>query len=164
MKTFFYIILVFLFISCSRKDSEQVYKCNIFELYPWIEKGKIKEINLPNHPYVAYVDSTCEFSFGFQAYYKNIKPSNPKKVTISCEVYPYNLPNNVQLVLEMKENDTNIFWKSEEITNGKVGEWNKLLLSAYIPQKLPPDVSILVYLWSPNKETALVDNFLVKFE
>ncbi len=160
----FFISLTILFISCCNEKETDLYKGNITELLPWIDKEKIKEVQLPNHKYVAYVDSSNEFSYGFKAYYKDINPAKPKKVSISCEIYPYNLPNNVQLVLEMKENETNIFWKSEKIVNGRVGEWNKVTLKADIPQNLPPDVTISTYIWSPNKEAALVDNFIIKFE
>lgn len=165
MKVFFCLtISVFLFVSCCQNKDNDAYKGNISELLPWINKDLIKEVQFPNHSHVVYVDSTREFSFGFQAYYKDILPKKPKKVTITCQIYPYNLPNNVQLVLEMKENDTNIFWESENIKDGKVGEWNTVTLTADIPQNLPPNILISVYLWSPNKETALGDNFYIKFE
>ncbi len=134
------------------------------ELLPWIDKSGIKEINHPAHPYAVFVDTTREFSYGFRAYYKDIRPKNPKKVEASCNVYPYNLPNQVQLVVEMKENDTTIFWKSEKISNGKVAQWNNIVIRADIPQNLPPNVLIQVYLWSPAKEAALGDNFFIKFQ
>lgn len=134
------------------------------ELLPWIDKSGIIEINQPEHPYAVFVDTSREFSYGFRTYYKDIRPKNPKKVEVSCNVFPYNLPNQVQLVFEMKENDTTIFWESEKISNGKVAQWNNLVIRTDIPQNLPPNVLIQVYLWSPAKEVALGDNFFIKFE
>lgn len=153
-----------IFISCSTKKSDNAYSGNIEELLPWIDHSGIKEINQPDHSYAVFVDTTREFSYGFKAFYKDIRPKNPKKVEVSCNVFTYNLPNQVQLVFEMKENDTTILWKSEKINNGKVAQWNKLVLKADIPQNLPANVLIQVYLWSPAKEAALADNFLIKFE
>jgi len=158
-------IVIFFYSCCSNnKETNNSYQANISKLAPWIEKNFIKEVNLKDKKFVAYIDSSKEFSYGFRAYLKDINVSNPKKIKASCEVLPFNIPSNVQLVLEMKENDTNIFWKSEKITNGVAGEWKQIILEANIPQNLNPNVLILVYLWSPSKETAFADNFTITFE
>ncbi|MCX7861740.1 MAG: hypothetical protein N2449_01950 [Bacteroidales bacterium] len=165
MKTLcIYLILFTIIFSCTSEKSKSIYNGKMIELIPWINREWVKEVNLPDHPYAAFVDSVHEFSYGFKVYYKDIQPAKPKKIEVSCLIYPYNMPNNVQLVLEMKENDTNIFWKSEKIKTGKVGQWNEVTLTADIPQNLPPNVLIQIYLWSPNRESALGDNFLIKFE
>ncbi len=163
-KVSYFLTGIIFLVSCSNNSEQSGYKGNMSELVGWVKTELIKEVNLPEHPYAVFVDSSTEYSYGFTMLYKDIQPSKPKKAEISCNIFPYNLPNNVQLVFEMKEGDNNIYWTSAKIEKGKVGEWNNVILKADIPQNLPPNVVIKVYLWSPSKETALGDNFCIKFE
>jgi len=157
------------FYSCtsdSNSNEKNAYVADAIDLLPWINKDFTKEAKMDKHPYVFFVDTTHEFSYGFKALYKDIKVKNAKKMTVSCEGYLYQIPSRVQLVIDIKNNGQNVFWQSQAFDQQikETSVWNNVSFSVDLPKEVNPSSEILVYVWSPSHEVALFDHLTVKFE
>lgn len=166
----FFVVCSLMLISSCNSDSnltdKNAYFANATDLLPWLSKDKIKETKMENHPYVFFVDTTSEFSYGFKAQFKDLKIKNIKKINVSCDGFLYQIPSKVQLVIDIKNNGQNIFWQSQPFDQSlkEVSTWGNVSFSVEIPKEVNDLSEILVYIWSPSHEVALFDNLKVKFE
>lgn len=166
---FFSVSIALVLFSCSSKDSSNepnAYIGNTTELLPWINSDVMREANMENHPYVFFVDTTHEFSYGFKAKMKDLKNKNAKKITVSCDGYLYQIPSKVQLVIDIKNEGNNIFWQSQSFDKDlkEASTWGKVQLSVDLPKEINANSEILVYAWSPSHEVGLFDNLKVVLE
>jgi hypothetical protein len=164
-----FVSIAFILFSCGSGNSisdQNTYVGNTTELLPWINSEVMKEAKMENHPYVFFVDTTHEFSYGFKSKVKDLKVKNPKKITVSCDGYLYQVPSKVQLVIDIKNEGNNVFWQSQlfEKDLKEASKWGKVQLTVDLPKEVNPFSEILVYAWSPSREVALFDNLMVKFE
>lgn len=166
----FFVVWCLMLISSCHSDSnmtkKNAYFANAYDLLPWLNKDLIKEVKMEKHPYVFFVDTKHEFSYGFKAQLKDIKTKNIKTMNVSCDGFLYQIPSKVQLVIEIKNNGQNIFWQSQPFDQSlkEVSTWGNVSLSVDIPKEVNDLSEILVYVWSQSNEVALFDNLSVKFE
>jgi hypothetical protein len=161
------VALLFALASCSSsKTDENLYQANATKLMPWINNDVLKELKTPEHPFAFFVDTIHEYSYGFKIKAKNLNIKSPKKITISCDAYLYNAPTKVQLVIDMKNNGNNLLWQGQNFAkeNADVSKWKTISFSVDIPKDFNVNTDIAVYVWSPAKEAALIDNLSIKFE
>lgn len=167
LNVFLLVNLALVLFSCGSKDvNSNSYVANTTNLLPWINSDVMKEAKMENHPYVFFVDTTHEFSYGFKAKVNDLKVKNPKKITVSCDGYLYQIPSKVQLVIDIKNEGNNVFWQSQSFDKEikEASAWGKVQLSVDLPKEINQYSEILVYAWSPSHEVALFDNLTVKFE
>ncbi|HNV95454.1 MAG TPA: hypothetical protein PKG63_03190 [Bacteroidales bacterium] len=169
LTVFLFISLIFTLFSCNSNntDSDQnSYLGKASELLPWISSDAMREAKMENHPYVFFVDTTHEFSYGFKAKVKDLKNKSAKKITVSCDGYLYQVPSKVQLVIDIKNDGNNIFWQSQSFDKNikEASTWGNVQLSVDLPKEINSNTEILVYVWSPSHEVGLFDNLKVKFE
>ncbi|MGQ9847482.1 MAG: hypothetical protein ACUVQP_08290 [Bacteroidales bacterium] len=166
----FYVAWSLMLMSSCNSDSNLTYKnayfANATDMLPWLNKDQIKKVMMDKHPYAFFVDTTHEFSYGFIAQLKDIKTKNIKKIDVSCDAFLYQIPSKVQLVIDIKNNGQNIFWQSQPFDQSlkEPSTWGKVNLNIDIPKEVNDSSEIRVYVWSPSKEVALLDNLSVKFE
>ena len=169
------IVMVFCGISvflcfCSSENIDNgnsiVYSCKIDNVNRWSGSSECKKIKGHSGNYCAFVDSTKEFGFGFKMTLSEISDRQIKKVKFSCWALADNLSSNVTLLVSIEKNGKVFLWKGVKVSDfqTKKDEWCQLVGEADIPNDVPKDSNVLMYIWSPDKTSALADDFEISFE
>jgi hypothetical protein len=99
-----------------------------------------------------------DFADIFDKHYKKIK----FKSWISTD----NPSSKVTFLISIEKEGKSLLWKGVQVTDfmKNKNEWFQVTGEADIPNNIPKDAVILMYLWSPDNTAALIDDFELSFE
>jgi len=91
----------------------------------------------------------------------------PGVVDVSCWVfYPDSIFPGIKLVFSVEREEFSLKWEGMDLSNliSVKGSWQYVSASFTIPENLPGDTQLLVYIWNPGKRSIFVDDLDVKYE
>ena len=159
-----------LFSSCSsdgdKNENLITYSSNIDNVIYWSRKDECKNIKGHTGLYSGYVDSTKIYSYGFKMPISEISNKPLKKVIFKSWILSDNPASKVTFLISIEKDGKSLLWKGVQVTDfmKNKNEWFQVVGEAEIPKNLPKDASILMYLWSPDNTSALIDDFEISFE
>lgn len=113
------------------------------------------------------IDSTEEYSPGFNAKLSDIIKSKHSILNVSAEISIGNTSSNPTLVLSIDEDGKPLLWRGSEYRDFQT---NKMFFNTIYVSNLfsgmdlakHPDATIKIYIWNRNKKVTLVHNFKVE--
>jgi len=163
-------VLSIFFSFCSSDKTETgnklSYSCGIDNIIHWSGKDECKKQKGHTGEYCGYVDSTNEYGFGFLISFSEIFDKHYKKIIFKSWILSDNPSSQVTLSLSIEKDGTFFLWKGIKVTDfmQKKNEWFQVVGIAEIPNNEPKDANVLMYVSSPDKSSALADDFEISFE
>jgi len=89
-----------------------------------------------------------------------------KKVRFKAWILSDNPSSQVSLILSIEKDGKMYQWKGVKVTDFQVkpNEWFEAIGESEIPNNIPRDANVLMYIWSSDKTSALADDFEISFE
>lgn len=171
MKNFnslFFIATVLICVLCGCGKSKQAgakFSNDMEQEKYWMNLQTIAKGDAHSGKYVCQMDSTKEFSFGFDSKFEEFTTKIPKKVKVNFFGFAANSCEGVGLVIQVDSAGKNIFWTSGNIAQklGKTNKWVEINEVFNLPPKIQPFHEIKVYVWNPKKKKFYLDDFSVEF-
>jgi len=161
------LLLIILFSCSSDKKNDLTFKNDIDQMAGWIKDPTIMKGEGHSGKYFLKVDSLMPYSLGFNELLSNISSKPLKKINFSAWCKANTLTKNVVLVCDVvtKENQ-HIVYKGVSLKDylKNPNEWMQISGDVNLPSNLPADAKVLVYLWTPQKEVAYIDDYEISFE
>lgn len=91
----------------------------------------------------------------------------PLTVNASCWVlFPDSVHRGPKLVFSVERNGESVQWEGKEIAElvPVTGTWTRISASFSIPENLPGDAQLLLYIWNPRKLPLFVDDMTVSYD
>jgi len=150
----------------TKNENAITYSCDIDNVIHWSGKEECKKIKGHTGEYCAFVDSTKEFGFGYKMSLAEISDKQLKKVRFKAWILSDNPSSQVSLILSIEKDGKVYQWKGVKVTDFQVkpNEWFEAIGESEIPNNIPRDANVLMYIWSSDKTSALADDFEISFE
>lgn len=168
-KKYVYLFVIsYVFFSCSSEKSENplTYSCDVDNVFYWSGKEECKKIKGHTGEYCAFVDSTKEYGFGFKMSPSEISDKPLRKVRFTTWILSDNPASQVAYVLSIEKDGKVFLYKGIKVVDfmENKNEWFQVVGEVEIPDNVPKDADVLLYIWSPDKSYALADDFEISFE
>ena len=167
MKLLVLSIALLLFTACSEEEKSNVFFNDYEQSFGW-QTVPVVRGNTHSGVYAEAIDPGREFSTTFQSTFAQIEPAYPlPQIKASVWLYATKLTQPVLLVLQVSDpaDGRSIEYKSIEVKPADVnGKWYNALFIHRLPIELKGSYLCKVFLWNPNKQNLLADDFQVAFE
>jgi hypothetical protein len=153
--------------SCSNFNNYvPTFKSNFNLKGDWINYATIGKFGGANGEYCSKVDSIHDYSYGFSKAVSEISPKDIKKIKVSLKVKLTDIKKKLLLVVSVfGPENKNYFWSGHDLHKmvSKVNEWTTINTEDLIPDFDAKDASVGVLVWNPNKTTAYIDDYEIRF-
>lgn len=161
------ILAVFFLTSCSNEKTVDngYYFENFDNLKYWGYGEKISNETAHSKPYAAYTDSQNEFSLTFKMEGAVVKSKGYKHVNISAWCYKLTGNSTAGLIVSVEGAEKKFVRQTFDLATQleKTNTWEFISTVVDLPDENSGDYSIAVYLWSPQKEKAFLDDVTLEF-
>ena len=167
MKPIAFVAVLLFVTACADEQKANGFVNDYEQSFGWQTLPVVKG-NAHSGSYAEAISPEREFSATFQSTFAQIEPAQPlPHVKAGVWLYATKLSQPVFLVLHVSDpaDGHSIDYKSIEIKPADVnGKWYNALLDHRLPADLKGSYQCKVYLWNPNKQNLLADDFAVAFE
>lgn len=167
MKPVGFFLGLLLLAGCSTEKKSNSFVNDYEQSIGWTQVPVIKG-NAHSGSYAESITPDREFSSTFLANFAQIEPAQLLPLILAdVWVYGTKLSQPVTLVLHVIDpaDGKTIAYKTSDLNPQDAnGKWTNLLLTHRLPANSKGSYVCKVYLWNPNKQTLLVDDFRISFE
>ena len=167
MKPFIFLVPLFLFMSCSERKKGNTFFIDYEQSFGWQSVPVVKG-SAHSGAYAEVINPEREFSITFQSTCAQIEPELPlPQISADVWLYATKLQQPVLLVLQVSDpsTDSTIIYQAVEIQPAEVnGKWYNSSLKYRITSELKGNFLCKIFLWNPNKQNFLADDFTIAFE
>lgn len=141
------------------------YELNIYidyESEKYRNKAKKTE-NAPSGEYVFEINQNTEFAEGINTTCLDFFERKINIIEVSCE-YLSAQNSNFKIVCSLHHNDEQYFWEGKDFIGEKSAEWLTFNKKFRLPEIKDKNDVLKIYIWNPDKNTFLIDNFKVSIK
>ncbi len=167
MKPLGFFFGLLLLAGCSSEKKNNSFVNDYEQSIGWAQVPVIKG-NAHSGSYAESITPDREFSHTFFASLAQIEPAQLLPLIIAdVWVYGTKLSQPVTLVLQVTDTADGkvIAYKTTDLdTKDANGKWTNLILTHQLPANSKGSYTCKVFLWNPNKQTLLADDFRISFK
>ena len=156
-----------LLFSCSgnRPVDDGIYFQDFDNLRLWDRNILISDEKAHSGKYSIFTDSLNEFSQTFEMTYNDAMAKGFKKISAKGWCLKGTSDTKAVFVLSIDGPDKNIAYASVDLGTflKSPDSWEEASAKLIMPTKVPSESKIKVYLWSPNRQKAFMDDVEIKF-
>jgi len=151
----------------STKTAENGYYFQDFDnLRMWSHDEQLSNSTAHSGSYSTYTDSMHEYSQTFEMDLDYAKTKGYKSVTVTAWCLMDSPSTNAGLVTSIDGEKGSVFYESVDLKSFLSGTntWGKINKHFKLPDTATPGNKIKIYLWSPQKQRAYLDDVEIKFD
>lgn len=151
----------------TKKTADNAYYFQDFDnLRMWSRDELLTNEQAHSGSFSTYTDPTHEYSQTFEMGIDYAKSKGYKSVTVTAWCNIPSPDSKAGFITSIDGPSGSIFYEGTELKSFLVNPntWGKVSKFFKIPDNAKPDSKIKIYLWSPNKQKAFLDDVEIKFE
>ena len=115
-------------------------------------------------PNAFVLDSTTQYSPGYQAKASEINGGNFSRVEVELAAFSMEEIKNTIIVASLENEGETYFWRGSQVQNFVFPKkWGKGFLSCQIPEIKNPEDVLKIYVWNPGKSKIYIDDLEIRF-
>lgn len=164
-KNYFLILLISsCLLSCS--DSKKtIYSSSIDDVVSWgMQSGAIQKGEAHSGSYYTLINGEIPYSLTFQRPLIELSEKQVKKIRFQTWGRIQSLNSDVSLICSLESPDTKIMYLSEPFAKHikKADTWTLIQGEATLPEKIPANAILKLYIWSSTNSSAQADDFEIE--
>lgn len=165
MKVFLFVASLAMLSSCQQKNNNHKILTTVDNLVNFgyssilVKKGEAFSGN-----YYTYIDVTTPYSLTFNSPLVELSDKKIKAIKYRSQVRVPVLGKDISLVCSIEAGDTKVAYLAEPVSKHvkKINTWTQIEGEVQLPEKVPYNAVIKVYLWSPVSATADADDMEIE--
>jgi hypothetical protein len=171
------ILLAFFVVSCSSQSDKlnnsqnSVTFSNDMEyaatkIPGWVNEATVDEGFAHSGKFSVRMDSTREYSYGFQQILGNIGKNVPDRINVRAWIYSAVPDPDASCVVQIFEGDKSVWWGSAGLKSRmpKANKWTDITFTFKIDKQIYPSSEVRIFIWNQNKYKFYVDDMDITFE
>jgi hypothetical protein len=132
----------------------------------WVNETTVNEGLAHSGKFSVRMDSTREFSYGFQQILGNLNKNVPNKIIVRAWVYSGVPDPDASCVVQILEGDKSVWWDSAGLKSRmpKANQWTDITFTFKIDKEVFPTSQVRIYIWNQYKYKFYIDDMDITFE